>query len=154
MPMWAWISEWRMLYIRAMSGQNEDETIEQIISHDASERDPGLTLQLRKVNRKQSLQKRCCLVIKSFFYICMLLFRFFRISETWTIFLLIFGILALACLNSYICILLRACVYHKYQPVTVIHFKCWHKEGDGERDGDDTLMNQLKNYECEESSCF
>ena len=25
-----------MLYIRAMSGQNEDETIEQIISHDAS----------------------------------------------------------------------------------------------------------------------
>ena len=36
MPVWAWISEWRMLYIRAMSGQNEDETIEQIISHDAS----------------------------------------------------------------------------------------------------------------------
>ena len=26
-----------MLYISAMSGQNEDETIEQIISHDASE---------------------------------------------------------------------------------------------------------------------
>ena len=36
MPMKAWISEWRMLYIRAVSGQNEDETIEQIISHDAS----------------------------------------------------------------------------------------------------------------------
>ena len=40
MPMKAWISEWRMLYIRAVSGQNEDETIEQIISHDAS---PGYT---------------------------------------------------------------------------------------------------------------
>ena len=41
----------------------------------------------------------------------MLLFRFFRISETWTIFLLIFGILALACLNKCICIALRACDY-------------------------------------------
>ena len=31
-----------MLYIRAMSGQNEDETIEQIISHDPSEREPWI----------------------------------------------------------------------------------------------------------------
>ena len=61
MPMWAWISEWRMLYIRAMSGQNEDETIEQIISHDASGGSLryGLrpTLQLRKVNRKLNLSQ-------------------------------------------------------------------------------------------------
>ena len=33
-----------MLYIRAMSGQNEDETIEQIISHDASQEEGALDM--------------------------------------------------------------------------------------------------------------
>ena len=67
-----------MLYIRAMSGQNEDETIEQIISHDASQEEGALDMDWDQLfsREKQTgnwnsvrIKKRCCLMIKYFLHL-------------------------------------------------------------------------------------